>query len=150
MKRFVLILMLAAILFPGTAKAQDNDFGLGIILGEPTGISFKKWTGSKTAIDGAVAWSFSGEDSLHLHADYLFHKFNLFKVEKGKIPLYYGIGIRVRAEGRTRVGVRFPIGISYIFEKAPLGIFLELAPLLDLVPDTDFRFNGAIGIRYYF
>lgn len=150
MKRFVLILMLAAILFPGAAKAQDNDFGLGIILGEPTGISLKYWVGSNAAIDGAVAWSFGNNDSLHLHADYLFHKFNLFKVEKGKIPLYYGIGIRVRAEGRTRVGVRFPVGISYIFEKAPLDIFLELAPLLDLVPDTDFRFNGAIGIRYYF
>ncbi len=150
MKRFVLILMLAAILFPGTAKAQDNDFGLGIILGEPTGISLKYWVGSTAAIDGAVAWSFGNNDSLHLHADYLFHKFNLFKVEKGEIPLYYGIGIRVRAEGRTRVGVRFPVGISYIFEKAPLDIFLELAPLLDLVPDTDFRFNGAIGIRYYF
>ena len=150
MKRLVVILTLTAVLFPGTAKARDNDFGLGIILGEPTGICLKYWVGSNSAIDGAVAWSFGNNDSLHLHADYLFHKFNLFKIEKGKLPLYYGIGIRVRAEGEARVGIRIPVGLNYIFEKAPLDIFIELAPLLDIIPDIDFRFNGAVGVRYYF
>jgi len=46
--------------------------------------------------------------------------------------------------------VRIPLGINYIFEKVPLDIFLEFVPLLDLVPGTNFRLKGAVGIRYYF
>ena len=53
----VVLLILAAILLCGTASAQDSGFGLGVILGEPTGISGKLWLGGKTAIDGATAWS---------------------------------------------------------------------------------------------
>jgi hypothetical protein len=150
MKRSIVILILVAAFFLSSSAAQGSGFGLGIILGEPTGLSLKNWLGNRTALDFAVAWSFANNDSLHLHADYLVHDFNIFKVKKGKLLLYYGIGGRVKTEKKSKVGVRIPIGISYIFEKAPLDIFFELAPLFDLVPKTDFGITGGIGIRYYF
>jgi hypothetical protein len=150
MKRVITILTLIGMFFPVAYASQDKGFGLGIILGEPTGLSLKSWIGSKTALDFAVAWSFANNDSLHLHADYLIHNFNLLKVRKGELLFYYGIGGRVKTEKKSRVGIRVPIGISYIFEKIPLDIFFELAPLLDLVPDTNFEITGGIGIRYYF
>ncbi len=150
MKRPIVILLFAIIFFPCAMMAQDQDFGLGFMLGEPTGISFKKWTGSKTAIDGAVAWSFSGQNSLHLHADYLVHNFNLIEVEKGRLPVYFGLGARLKLEDRTKLGVRIPVGVCYIFEDAPLDVFFELVPIFDLVPDTGFSISGSIGIRYYF
>ncbi len=150
MKRPLVILMFIVIFFPCAVLAQDQDFGLGFMLGEPTGISFKKWTGSKTAIDGAVAWSFSGQNSLHLHADYLVHRFDLIKVEKGRLPLYFGLGARLKLEDRTKFGVRIPVGVCYIFEEASLDVFFELVPMFDLVPDTGFEIAGSIGIRYYF
>jgi hypothetical protein len=146
----VVIFVLLAAFSSGNASAQDSGFGLGIILGEPTGISFKNWVGSRTAIDGGIAWSFYNNDSMHLHVDYLFHNFNIFKVKKGKLALYYGIGGRVKTEDKSRVGVRIPVGINYILGDAPLDIFLELVPLLDLAPSTEFGFTGGIGIRYYF
>lgn len=146
----VAIFVLVAVFSIGNATAQESGFGLGIILGEPTGISFKNWIGSRTAIDGGVAWSFYNDNSLHLHADYLVHNFDIFKVKKGKLTLYYGIGGRVKTDKKSRVGVRIPVGINYVFEKAPLDIFLELAPLLDLAPGTEFGLSGGIGIRYYF
>lgn len=146
----VMTVMLVAVFFPGEALERNNRFGLGVILGEPTGICFKKWFGSQTAIDGAVAWSFGNNDSMHLHIDYLVHNFNLFKEEKNKLLFYYGIGGRVKTEKKSRVGIRVPVGINYIFEKAPLDIFLEVGPLLDLVPATEFGLSGGIGIRYYF
>jgi len=31
-----------------------------------------------------------------------------------------------------------------------VDIFFEIVPLLDLVPETDFGPNSAIGVRYYF
>ena len=146
----VVIFILLTAFSSGNAAAQDSSFGLGIILGEPTGISFKNWIGSSTAIDGGIAWSFYNNDSFHLHADYLVHNFNIFKVKKGKLALYYGIGGRVKTEKKSRVGVRIPVGINYIFGDAPLDIFFELAPVLDLVPSTEFGLTGGIGIRYYF
>jgi len=150
MKRLIVILALAAVLLPGTLASKDNDFGLGIILGEPTGISFKKWVGSNTAIDGAAAWAFSNDPSLHFHADYLFHNFSVFNVKKGRLPLYYGIGVRFKGGGDNWLGVRIPVGICYMFEKAPLDIFYEIGPVLDLAPDVRLRFTSSIGVRYYF
>ena len=150
MKKAVLMLTLTILLCAGAAHAQDKGFGIGIILGEPTGISAKKWIGSHSAIDAAVAWSFGQGGSFHLHADYLHHNFNLFDVESGRLPLYFGIGIRFKTDPETTLGARFPVGICYIFEKAPLDIFLEIGPVLDLIPGMSFEFTGSIGARFYF
>jgi hypothetical protein len=142
--------------------AQDRGFGLGIILGEPTGVSLKGWQGKSTAIDGALAWSFAGNDFFQIHGDYLSHNFALLKVEKGKLPFYYGIGGRIKFFGdgsnrrgrdnndKTRIGVRVPLGLAYLFERTALDIFLEVVPILDLIPETEFDLNAAIGIRYFF
>jgi hypothetical protein len=150
MKKGVLVLALAIMLFSGIARSQDKDFGLGIILGEPTGISAKKWLDDKSALDGAVAWSLVTPSSFHLHADYLYHNFNIFNVKKGKLPLYFGIGFRIRIGDEDRVGIRIPVGICYIFEQSPLDIFFELGPVLDLTPATRLRLTSSVGIRYFF
>lgn len=150
MKKTILTIFFGILIFPVFSTAQDSGFGLGIVVGEPTGVSFKNWLGGRSAIDFAVAWSFGKEDALHVHVDYLFHNFGLFNVEKGDLVLYYGVGGRIKAEEKSRVGVRIPIGVSYIFEKDPLEIFFELGPILDLSPSTTFWITGGIGIRYFF
>jgi hypothetical protein len=128
------------------AYGQGHNLGLGIILGEPTGISVKYWLGSTNAVSGAAAWSFSDEAAMHIHADYLFHNFGLIQQN---LPLYYGIGAKVKFADDVNVGIRIPVGIAYIFD-APVDTFLEIVPLLELVPDTEFGLNAAIGVRYYF
>jgi hypothetical protein len=150
MIRSIIFFMLTVMLARSTVRAQNKGFGLGIILGEPTGISGKLWTGYKTAIDGAVAWSFEKESSMHLHGDFLHHSFNRARVDEGKLLLYYGIGGRVKFEDDSKVGVRIPLGIDCLFAHSPLDFFLEIVPILDLAPKTDFSLNGAIGIRYFF
>ncbi len=147
----VIITLVGALFFCACTVAQGRGFGLGIILGEPTGISFKKWREGASAIGGGLAWSFDKKKVLHLHADYLLHKFDILQIEKGKLAPYYGIGGRIKiTPNETRVGVRIPLGINYIFERLPLDIFLEFAALLDLVPSTNFELDGGIGIRYFF
>lgn len=130
--------------------AQDHGFGMGLILGEPTGLSAKLWTGSNNAFDFAAAWSFKGDGNLLLQADYVWHFFNLMPVPSGKLPLYIGIGGRVILADDPRFGIRIPIGIDYLFADAPIDVFLELVPILDLSPETDFGVGGGIGIRYWF
>ena len=149
MTRSIIIGLLGVMILAGVAAAQGN-FGLGIILGEPTGVSAKLWLTERTAIDAAAAWSFSDEAALHLHADYLFHNFDLISVEKGRLPVHFGIGGRVKFEDDSKLGVRIPVGLTYIFDGAPMDIFFEVVPILDLAPDTDFSANAAIGVRYFF
>ena len=122
---------------------------MGVILGEPTGLSLKRWTGRTTAIDAASAWSLGRVASFHLHLDYLVHDFTFLRTNKGRLPIYYGIGGRIKFEDRTWVGIRFPVGVSYIFE-SPLDLFVELGPILDLVPQTELTVSVFIGLRYYF
>ena len=150
MIKFILVAAMTTLLCFGTAAAQGTGFGVGITVGEPTGVCGKYWLTGNTAIDGAAAWSFEGE-SFHLHGDYLFYKYNVITVEKGRFPLYYGIGGRISLDkDETKAGVRIPVGLNYIFASDPLDIFMEIVPVLNVAPDTEFSFNAAIGIRFFF
>lgn len=148
--RSILFFVFIAVLTCGTLQAQDKGFGLGIILGEPTGISGKLWTGYGKAIDGAVAWSFDDENAVYLHGDFLFHKFYQYKEWRHRLLPYYGIGGRLKFEDKTKVGIRIPLGMNYLLVNSPLDFFIEVVPLLDLAPSTEFSLDGAIGIRYFF
>jgi hypothetical protein len=149
----------------GTAHAEPkNGLGIGIIIGEPTGLSLKKWISNDRAIDGGIAWSFSENDSMHLHGDYLIHRFDLFASPdvKGQLALYYGLGARIKLkEGNdgtekkkndddVLVGVRVPLGITYLFTGTPIDLFAEIVPVLNVITDTDFDLNASVGVRYYF
>ena len=144
-KLFVLVFTLSMTL---NAFTQDHGIGVGVILGNPTGLSAKMWTSEKTALDAAAAWSFLGEGYIHMHADFLLHSYAI-DVAQGALPVYFGLGGRVRLGADTRIGVRVPLGIAYQFEDAPFDVFFEIAPILDLLPATDFDVNGAIGLRYF-
>lgn len=139
---------------PVQVQAQVNGgggkLGVGVLLGEPTGISVKKWNNQRSAFDLGVAWSFVGSnDRIHLHADYLLHSW-FSDIKKGELAFYYGIGGRMVFSNDPTVGVRIPFGLNYMIEDAPVGLFVEAVPILDLTPATEFNGNGAIGVRYYF
>lgn len=150
MKKSIILFLSGIIVLPITLNAQDRGLGLGIILGEPTGVSLKNWVGSREAFDVAVAWSFEGEGAVHIHADYLFHNFRLFHIKQGDLVFYYGIGVRIKTQEKTQVGVRFPFGLSYLFERSPLEIFFELGPIMNVSPKSIFRMTTCVGFRYFF
>lgn len=153
-KSYFTIIILGLVMFamaPQTkAQTSNGDFGLGVILGEPTGVSAKLFMGNNRAFDFGAAWSFGKNSSMHLHTDYLIHRFDLISVDSGQLPLYYGLGARVRLADDAQLGVRFPIGLSYYFENDPIELFFEIVPILDVAPKTNFSGNGGFGIRFYF
>jgi hypothetical protein len=145
------MLVAAFILFVSTsAISQSREFGLGIQLGEPTGLNAKLWTGRTNAMDFALAWSFEGKDEMLMQADYVWHSFDVFPVSSGELPLYFGIGGRVILRNDPLLGVRVPFGMAYMFESTPLDIFAEIAPILNVIPSTDFDLGGGLGIRFWF
>jgi hypothetical protein len=146
-------------LIPASAFAQDQ-LGIGLIVGEPTGLSAKYWLDEEHAIDAAAAWSFWDGDGLQLHADYLWHNFDLLGsiAACDMLPVYYGVGARLKFrdndcrhnnDGDTVFGIRVPVGISYLFDGAPFDVFAEIVPILDFAPDVDLHLNIAVGLRFY-
>lgn len=150
MKKFLLILAILVLLFNGVASAKNRGFGLGLIIGEPCGFSFKNWMGGKTAVSGGVAWSIVHSGSLHFHADYLIHNHRLVQVQNVKLFLYYGVGGRIKTRHQDRIGVRFPVGLCYVFEKIPLDVYIDIVPLLDLTPGLETELMIGFGFIYYF
>ncbi len=148
MRKHITSIILTIICVNGIS--QGNGLGLGLILGEPTGISAKFWTNTKNSLDAALAWSFVHDGALYLHGDYVWHNFKLIHISQGKLPFYYGIGARLVAGNNAVLGTRIPLGLNYLFHSIPLDTFIEIVPILDLLPATRFWVNAAIGIRYFF
>lgn len=128
-------------------------FGAGIILGEPTGASAKYWLNDTLAIDGAAGWSFHDHTDFYLHSDLLWHKLDLVPVTRGRLAGYLGAGGLVRFRDDhydNQFGVRVPVGVSYMLDNAPVDVFAEIAPALDVAPDVRGEITGGVGLRYWF
>lgn len=150
MAKSIFIIITIIVIFSSIDYPQNERIGAGIIVGEPTGLSFKYWLTEKTALDAGFAWSFVDENAFQIQADYLIHNFSLIKVSEGKLPFYFGIGGRLKLSHDVILSVRVPLGLAYIFRDEPIDIFLEIVPILDLLPKTDFTISAAIGGRYFF
>jgi hypothetical protein len=137
---------------PSRGEESTPRYEIGAIIGEPTGISGKVWLNKASGVDGAVAWGLAKEDFLHLHADLLIHNYKWLHVSNRIVPVYAGVGgvVRMAKQKSAEIGLRLPVGISYMFYYFLLDIFLEIAPILELVPSTSFNFNGGIGLRFMF
>jgi hypothetical protein len=153
LKKMVSCFSLFALCVMPDAYARDG-VGIGIIAGEPSGVSMKYWLDDTTAIDAALAISLSDHNPFQFHADYLIHSSSsaIRTAEvKGKMPWYYGVGGRISTHhDETQLGIRIPLGITYLFSDVPMDLFAEIAPVLDVTPDLNLDLSGAIGLRYYF
>jgi hypothetical protein len=155
---FLLLIMIAA----SPVKAQDKGFGIGLILGEPTGLSAKLWTSNINAFDFGLGFSVGGDRisrnhiyrdnrRIHLHMDYLWHSFNAISSTE-RFPLYYGIGGRFNSGGGydESIGVRGVFGIAWFPHSTPIDVFLELVPVLQLTSSVGFGIDAGVGVRYFF
>jgi hypothetical protein len=146
----VLIVMSLTLFTPSGVRSQDRGFGLGLILGDPTGLSAKGWLSPTNAIDIGMAWSFRYRGFLHIHGDYLWHFNRAIQSQERFVP-YVGIGGRLGVgDAKSRLGIRIAGGIAWWSRDVPLDVFLEVAPILDLAPATELSANGGIGARFYF
>jgi hypothetical protein len=156
MKAFLFSLMLIVLCATIDAR-QGGNFGLGAVLGAPTGLSMKYWTGRNNAVSGALAFggyayhdhTWGGQE-LHLQGSYLWHSFGAIQVDRGQLPVYWGLGGRLLAGNDFALGVRGCGGFEYLFPKAPFDVFLELGLIIDFVGFVGADFDLGIGIRYFF
>ncbi len=149
-------LILTTLLMPVDSRAdRPGPFGLGIVLGDPTGVSANYELSSQRSVDAALAWAFGSETGFSFHSDYLWHRADLFQVDGRGIHAHYGLGGRLininnRSEDKTRLGLRLPAGLNFDVNRGTLQFFAEIALIMNLLPKTSTDADFGIGVRVYF
>jgi len=150
----------------------NKTFGLGLELGNPTGLNGKVFVSPRSAIDFGVGYildDYYFGEGLHVYADYLWHPVSLATTQSFELPFYVGGGLRywnftycymgVCNYGGDAIGIRIPLGLAIDFNNVPLDIFVQLVPVLDFVGGqyfnqygdrAHFAVDGSVGIRYWF
>lgn len=133
------------------AQAQDRTFGIGGIIGDPDGVSMKAWFSESTALAGAVSMNLNDDNSwLLVQADFLKQN-TIVTWEEALLQTHFGGGLRIiSGDYVDNVALRAPIGVDVNAIDAPMEIFMEVVPTIDVDPEFSFYFTGAMGFRYYF
>jgi hypothetical protein len=143
--------MLALMVFSLSSWAFGQKTGLGISLGNPTGLSAKRWLNASQAVDGGAGFSFGKHTNFGLHSDYLFHQNSAFYFnDVYPLDLYYGIGGRMEFADDIEVGVRLPVGLVHQVDGAQADMFGEIAPVIDFISHKGVELHLLFGSRYYF
>lgn len=145
------IILICTMTFLQHAQAQDKTFGIGGIIGDPDGVSLKLWLSESTAIAGAVSVDLGDNYSwFSIHADFLKQN-TLVTWEEALLQTHFGGGMRVvSGDFQDYIALRAPIGIDVSAIDAPMEVFMEIVPTIDVDPEVYFYFSGALGFRYYF
>jgi len=178
MKIFLSLCMLVFCVFSSDALAEQaapiqvptgnidtrplkKNFGFGISLGAPTGLTMKYHFTPSSALQMGIGGA--GHGFLSLHADYVLSLAKL--VEAQNVGMLYGyaggglgvgffgnsglLGFRYSTIDNVYVDVHATFGLAWNFAKLPLDLFVEVAPGLLVVPGIGFGWHGTIGGRFY-
>jgi hypothetical protein len=146
----ILFSILLIMLFTAVSFSQGHGLGLGLTLGEPTGISCKGWVTNSGAIQIGIGYpSLSYTQGTALSVDYLWHS-HVFRSHE-YFPLFYGIGGIFGVSGGTNImGARGVFGIAWWPHHSSLDVFLQLVPTLYFKPASLFEFDFGAGVRFFF
>lgn len=145
------ILLIALVVISSTVFAQEGKKGVGLMLGNPTGLNGKYWLENNRAVDGGLAFSFGKHTDLSIHSDYLLHNDAAFYLnDVHPLDLYYGIGGRMEFGDDIELGVRVPVGLVHNLKDQPADLFGEIAPIIDILGRVGLEMHFAVGARYYF
>ena len=139
-----------------TASAGATDSGLGVVIGDPTGVSLRVGLEERHSLETAFAFSSGTYEGLHFHGTYLWDNARRIQLQKNALEMYYGLGLRVisinkgRYDGEVALGPRTPIGLLYKINNPNIEIFGEISATLDLSPRTDVDLDAGIGFRVRF
>ena len=131
MRKLLLTTVVFGVVVAAGARPARADFGLGLFLGEPTGIDLKVGLNHRSALDIVLAQG-----------------------NAVSVPLRIGIGAAVFGNRNDiDVAVRAPFEVGLLLRRTPLEFYGEIAlalvfidPANDIVLDV----QGGLGFRVYF
>jgi hypothetical protein len=164
MKHLLLPLFVISSVLCGATGPGSKNFGIGLVLGDPSGVTAKFWQDQRHAIVVDVGNSYYG--SPRIDGSYLWH-YDAFSSRMVDLHLaaggvvgfggfrswfYYGkdrwSDSKYSYSG-VAVGARGAVGINIIPRSTPLEIFVELGAVLSISPGLFTIGEGSIGARYY-
>ena len=149
----LLLIVCASAGLSSSSSSPSRKWGLGIVVGAPSGLSLKYWQSSRVAYQGSIGGMWGG--GLMIGADYLVHEDAL---RNPSIPFYYGPGIFIGDAGfggpnysrrNLALGIRAAFGVDYIVRDHPFDVALEIGPALLLTPVLGMGIELSISIRFY-
>lgn len=157
----MIALLLLALSPASAADRTAHPFGLGVIVGHPSGLSGKLHLDGQHAVDFAVAstpWSGG-----YVHATYLWHPSILATGSAADLGWHIGVGGFAwdrfgdrkngpwwSPDGDFTVGVRLPVGLDVDFHDPRFQLFGDVAFVAPIVPGVYAGIDAAVGARYYF
>jgi len=138
-----------------SGKPADGPMGIGVFMGQPSGVTFEMDLSAESWLDFKAAWDFSGTNSgysIFLQGNYEYAFPGMVAIEDVSFIPFVGGGVFVNVrEGATPlIGVRVPVGIAYRFRNIPLELFLEAGIDIALSLSSDPNGSGGLGVRYRF
>jgi hypothetical protein len=147
--------LFATLMLMATA-AHAEDYALGVILGDPSGLSGKAKQDGAHSIDGALAYSSGKHHGMQFHADYLWDRARSWGTTQGPLDMYYGLGGRLISynddhdNSKLSIGPRGSLGLDFNINNPNLEFFGELALILEVSPEMTADLDAGIGARIRF
>lgn len=140
------------------AVPAHADVGLGVFVGEPTGLDLKLGLSARSGLDLVFGWDTYRDNRDHYaHVTYL-ATLLVGHGESVNVPLRLGVGGAIYDDGSfnngTNLAVRVPLQLGLRFRSAPIEIYGEVALKLTFIDannnNDDVDLDGGIGFRIYF
>ncbi|MFC1669408.1 hypothetical protein ACFL20_03395 [Spirochaetota bacterium] len=148
---------------PEKISSKGGNFGIGISLGDPTGLSMKYYLNPKMALQGHVAWQPLHHKSGGLSVDFLWHPATILSQPEINLVPYLGGGTGFglwegKKDGdKTQFGLmlRMVLGFAIHWKKFPIDTVLEggWTPfIIETDPGVFSPGHGdlSIKVRFYF
>jgi hypothetical protein len=145
-------LFLVFIIFLGcviTSQAQDYDSAIGLRLGYPNSVTYKKFVSESNAIElyGGIR-SYFGSTLININGAYQIYT----PIESvDNLQWYYGAGAGVNlGNGFTSISLSGYIGLDYRFEDIPIALSIDYVPTYFLGSSAlNFQSGyGNLAVRY--
>ena len=151
MFRIALLLLLAlGLTQQASAQAGPHRTGLGVVLGNPTSLTFKTYPtapvfGSE-ALDVSAAWDFNDE---FVFAQVHFLWENPLPTEP-QFRTFYGPGVFLGSTNTDEVALGASFNAGLALWTGRFEFFLQGTPRLSVIPATEFDLGAGLGARFYF
>ena len=138
-----------------STERQGGNFGLGVAVGAPAGVTGKLWLGDWSGIQFTAGGDLGRMGDLATTVDYVVH---FRPIDTGtdeySIPLYIGGGFsgswNWTEMQKGYIGPRLVTGLTVLVTSMPIEIYVEMAPTFYILEDLSWSIDGQFGARYYF
>ena len=164
------ILLLTALAFSLSLGTQAQDWGVGIRLGTPTAFTVKHYFGNNawdlSLGTGPYSYGYRNPKGRYRNTGFsaMFNYLWRRDIKNAKgLEWYYGLGGLVTTRGyyddddddrytnRISLGATGAIGLEWFIPAAPISLFAELNPYVEIVPAPFYiGIMGALGARFTF